>query len=480
MAQSERASRRTYQIRLEAMMDAIREDMASGALREGDFLPSEKTFAKQYRLSNNTVRKGLELLVEEGLLEKVPRIGNRVIRRPASADIKVTFGCHVSLMREAAMQTLVAEFHKRYPHIRIELVRMSPELNHFSRVQELMGGGMDMCTINYNGFDSFREHDGFELLEPFEPNAGVYPFLSRIFTYEGKQRLQPLLFTPLVLCYNKGHFRENGIAEPDSGWTWDDLFRAAEQLGVDGERVGFYFHYPSSNRWPAMFLQNGLRFERDESGRLTADRERLRQSLALCRRIYANNRFPPFLSEEDADAEELFFAGKASMILTTYLGLNRYERKSGLEYDVAPLPYASVPATLLLSVGVAINAKSGVKAAAKQFADFLVSEEAQLHIRRRTLSIPSLKYAAEWVGEGKEEWIYRPYRFHMYREIIPTFRTFSDLNLSLGRLEALYKEARLYWAGLESESDTVERLLAFVAGLDSAETEREAQEGEVV
>ena len=48
-------------------------------------------------------------------------------------------------------------------------------------------------------------------------------------------------------------------------------------------------------------------------------------------------------------------------------------------------------------------------------------------IRKKTLSLPSLKTAAEWIGEERE---YRPARFSMYREIIPTFRYNKELGLT--------------------------------------------------
>jgi multiple sugar transport system substrate-binding protein len=238
------------------------------------------------------------------------------------------------------------------------------------------------------------------------------------------------------------------------------LFEAADRLTVERERFGFYFHFPSSNRWPVLFMQSGLRFERNGDGGFVADERKLKEALMACRTIYLRNRFPMFLSEEDSDAEELFFNGKVSMILTTYLGLNRHERRAEFEYDIAPLPYLNEPKTLLMPVGLAISAHGREKESARRFVDYLVSHEAQMLIRRKTLSIPSEKPAAEWTGE---ESMYRPYRFHMYREIIPSFRSFRELNMPVARLGSLYKEAKLYWSGLETEEEAVRRLAQLLA-----------------
>lgn len=465
MVQSERSDRKTFQVRLDSMIEAIRDDIASGKLKEGEFLPSEKAYAKLYRLGNITVRKGLEALVSEGLIEKVPRVGNRVVHRPANEATVLKFGCHASLLQETAMKTLIGEFHKQNPGIRIEMTTSVTALNKYKYLKPSVDKlDFDVLTMNYNGFDDFRAHDGFEDLETFEPNPRIYPFLTEAMTHNGQLKLQPFVFTPLVLCYNKKHFRDSDVMEPDSSWNWDTLFEAASKLTVENERLGFYFHFPSTNRWPVFLLQSGFRLERDKSGGVSVDRERLAIGLRACwRLIRLQHRFPLELSTEDGDTEELFFNGKVSMIVTTYLSLNHCERPRDFEYDVAPLPYLIEPKSLLMFVGLAINARSAAKGPARKFVDFLVSPEAQMIIRRKTLSIPSLKPIAEWNGE---EAVYRPSRFLMYREIIPTLRPFSELNLSMKELELFYREAKLYWSGLETEEAVVERLEEFLASPD--------------
>ncbi|WP_158289722.1 extracellular solute-binding protein [Paenibacillus flagellatus] len=465
----ERPNRNTFQARLDSLVEDIRNDIRNGVFREGDYLPSEKAYAKRYRLSNTSVRQGLEQLVAERLIEKIPRVGNKVVRRTREDVVVLKFGCHRSLLQEAAMKALVAEFHKKNPDIRVELVGLSSGLNSYAVVKPMIDeGAVDLFTMNYNGFADFRANGGLDELETVEPHPHVYPFLTEAMTHEGRLKARPFLFTPLILCYNKAHFREKGVLEPDSGWRWSTLFEQAEKLAVENERLGFYVHFPSSNRWPVFLLQSGLRFDRDERGRIAVDGARLMDSLRVCRElIYLQNRFPLFLSEKDADAEELFFSGKVSMIVTTYLSLNHHERPDDFEYDLAPLPYLNDPKTLLMLVGVAINARSERKESARRFADFLVSYEAQLLLRQRTLSIPSLKPAAEWTGK---ELGYRPSRFHVYRDIIPTFRTFGALNLSIRELDALYREAKLYWSGLETEEAALRRLEGLLEQLGGGES----------
>ena len=457
MEESEKPSRRTFQARLDRMVDTIRDEIMSGAYREGDFLPSEKAYAKQYRISNKTVRQGLEVLVAERLIEKIPRVGNKVAEVSREDTTVIRFGCHTSLFQEAIMKTLIGEFHKQHPGVRIELVPFPSGLLTYPMVKSMVvENGIDVFTMNYNSYDDFRLNDALGELETLEPNPAVYSFLNESVTHEGRLKLQPFVFSPLILCYNKNHFREKGVMEPDSSWRWNVLFEQASKLAVENERLGFYFHFPSSNRWPVFLLQSGIRFDRNASGRAEGSTEQLKQSLRACRElIYLQNRFPLFLSEKDGDAEELFFSEKVSMIMTTYLALNHHERRTKFEYDIAPLPYLNDPKTLLLMIGLAVSAQSKAKESARRFVEFLASYQVQLMIRQKTLSIPSSKPAAEWSGK---ETMYRPSRFPMYRDIIPTFRSFAALNMSSSELYRFYREAKLFWSGLETEEAIVRRL----------------------
>jgi multiple sugar transport system substrate-binding protein len=123
-------------------------------------------------------------------------------------------------------------------------------------------------------------------------------------------------------------------------------------------------------------------------------------------------------------------------------------RGSGVPFDIAPLPALRTDATILMTIGAAISTRSESIAAARTFADYLLSGEAQMELRTRTLSIPAVPSAAEWEGE---ETIYRPPGFLLFREQVSFMRLFTDIGLSVEQMDAVIKEARLYWAKLQNE-----------------------------
>ncbi|MFC6230151.1 hypothetical protein ACFQI7_20220 [Paenibacillus allorhizosphaerae] len=86
---------------------------------------------------------------------------------------------------------------------------------------------------------------------------------------------------------------------------------------------------------------------------------------------------------------------------------------------------------------------------------YLLSHESQLFIRQNTLSIPALKRAAEWQGE---EAVAHPSRFHMYRETIPTFMLYTELNVSAEELLRIRQELKLYWSQIDDLETVCRRL----------------------
>jgi multiple sugar transport system substrate-binding protein len=351
---------------------------------------------------------------------------------------------------------LLSDFHKLHPNIRIQPTCIQPG-NFLDAFTDLLDReAVDVISINHQDLRVMVNHNCLDELEKLEPNHQHYPFLTETMMIDGNLNVQPFIFTPLVLCYNKDHFLEKRIPEPDSSWRWNDLYECANQLAIENKRLGFYCHLLSRTRWPVFLLQSGEIFKRNEQGKFKIRGTAIMDSIRASRdMVLMINRNPLILSENDADTEELFFNGKVSMIMTTYLSLNHQTKKPDFQFDVAPLPYMNEPKSLLQVIGLAVCSRSKEKDAANKFVEYMTSYRAQLLIRQKTLSIPASKMAAEW--SGKEN-MYRPSRFYMYREIIPTFQVPTDLNITLREIDLFIREVKLYWSGLETEEAVCDRL----------------------
>ncbi|TBL72636.1 extracellular solute-binding protein [Paenibacillus thalictri] len=439
-----KAGRKSFRIRLDEMVQSLRRDIVSGKLPIGGFLPSESDLEGQFHLSNNSVRKGLDILVQEGLLEKIPRVGNRVLSPSPHATTVIKFGYHNTIGNQTEIADLIAKFHKLCPHIQVQPLEL-PENSYSHAIEEYLEAGLlDVVMFNNNSFQDFVENGSTGLLEPVDIGADIPRFLQEPFIHNGRSLAYPFIYSPVILCYHRGHLQEKGVPEPDSSWSWDDLLRHVKQLAVKNERFGFYFHLQSRNRWPVFLLQSGLSLPVAADSDRTGLEERLKTSLEMCRELLASSEDSPMALSE-ADAESLLQREKVSVMMTTYFFLNALKR-SDLPFDVAPLPALYNSNTLLLVVGLAMNSKSSCKEAAGRFVQFLTSYETQLFIRQHTLNIPAHSRVAEWRGT---EHLNRPSRFSMYREIIPTYRSLSDLGVSNAKLRDIQREVMLYVSGLQ-------------------------------
>lgn len=463
---STRISRKSFGTRLEHMVHQLRGRILNGTYAENDYLPSESALAKQFQLSNNSVRKGLEMLVAEGLIVKIDKVGSKVTAVSGRERTTITIACHPSIERDLAFSMLLEDFHRAYPAIRVlpvagNALGIAADRSFSETVRDCIENeSVDLFTVNHMDFADFIGQGWAGLLEPLPADSETYPFLTEAFSVNGIPLVRPLLFSPVVLCYNKEHFAEAGLLTPDSGWTWAHLLRAAARLTIPGKRHGFHFFQLSGNRWPLFLLQTGSHFEIDgQGGHRPTDGARLLDGIRLCGDIMRNRDvFPNYVPESEPESSQLFAEGKISMQLATYNSLNDLKR-SGVRYDIAPVPYPAsrTPATLAIAIGLMASGRSKHKEAVKLFVSYAASRQAQYDLRARTLSIPASKPAAEAAsptGDG----LNRPEHFQLFREIIPSYRWHADLGLPIRLLRLLHHQLKLYWSDMIDEDALMEQL----------------------
>lgn len=431
---------------MEEMTKKLREDIWSGNYALGEYLPSELDLSATFQLSNNSVRKGLDVLVEEGLIEKIPRVGNRIKAPSDEKQTVIRFGYYPSLNSEAELSYLLSEFQRKHPHICVQTIKINDIRGYVRNL--LKNEVIDVLTVTEYLYQELLESQSLELLEKQVPSEELYPFLIKSFTSGEVMYAQPFVYSPVILCYNREHFTKHQVPEPDSSWTWDELMQQSSKLAIKNERFGLFFHLFNPNRWIIFLLQSGAKFEKDRNGKYRVQGTKLLDGIEKVREmIYTSEVYPILLSASNVGAEKLFKDNQVSIILTTYLALNEL-KNAKLDFDVAPIPHLNEVTTPLVTIGLSVQKRSKVKAAAQQLVDYLVSEEAQQVIRKKTYSIPTHKQAAQLLGNNE---IALPSRYQMYKEIMPSFGTFFDTNLSLTQLDDVFSECKLYWAGLQSK-----------------------------
>lgn len=441
--------RNTFQNRLNDLMQSIRQNILKGVYKPGDFLPAETALADQFQLSKNSVRLVLEKLVEDGLIHKIPRVGTQVAARPQQAAVR--FGVYPSLYEEANIGQLIERFQEEHPHIRIEPLKL-PYFQAESVNQLLQSGIVDVITLNHTDYLHFRENDNLHALELYPKPQETYPFLNELFaTGDDQVAVRPFIFSPVILCYNKEHFRQCRLFEPDSSWDWNDLREALVKVS-SANRFGLFFHLSSYTRWPILFLQNGAEFLRDGNGRLSIGDPEMMGLLRFIRElIHEDGLFPLVMSFGEHDAEKLFKQQKASVILTTYYRLNQLIG-ADFPFDIAQLPKSRTRDTLLLATGIAVGTMSARKEEARCFADYLLSEQSQSFLRRQSFSLPANK----WITESEQpELPNKPARLELHRELIPHYASLDRLKLSFDEIQVLGGCLGQYFSRLVDEEGLI-------------------------
>jgi len=446
-------SRTTFHHRLNEMISILRNDIQSGILQSGQFLPSIAELGKQYQLSINSVQKGLNQLEEEALIERLPRIGIKVKGAAIREETTISLGFYPSLLKDLELQAIIDNFHADYPHITVQLVPLQYENYNDTTEYYLKNELIDVITINHINFLNFRDETSLlsELFEPLADQPGIQPYLKETFTEDETRYALPIAFSPVILCYNKQMLEQSALPLPSADWTWQQFMVYLDLIDKHNDtQMSFYFYPANYNRWPIFLLQSGSPLS------LSSIVEGMQACYEL---IHRNKRQLMLLSDDDFNVEEMFAEQKISIMMTTYFNLNKLRGENGMSFELAPLPYVHIPKTMLLSIGLAMNKRSRHKQAAMDFTNYVLSYPSQLLVRKRTYSIPALQAAADWQGE---ESIYRPASFHIYNELSDTYADMAELGCNRREKEAMLSVMKMYWADMINKEEAVARLSAIL------------------
>ncbi len=72
--------------RYQRVYEEYKGQIIDGTLRPGDMLPPENRIAQEYSIDRSTARKGIKMLVDEGLIEKIPGKGSFVLTRQSERN----------------------------------------------------------------------------------------------------------------------------------------------------------------------------------------------------------------------------------------------------------------------------------------------------------------------------------------------------------------------------------------------------------
>jgi multiple sugar transport system substrate-binding protein len=224
----------------------------------------------------------------------------------------------------------------------------------------------------------------------------------------------PKGFTPLVVYYNRGLFRELGVDfPPDSGWTREEFLRTARALVTRGrgrtDQDVFAVNFPRQLYEWVPFVWSGGGDILDPGGTHTAgylDGPATVETFSFLTSLVTEHEVAPparFLTQGDPMESARFYLGRQGMLVTGHWQLPRlmsYAERGELELGIARIPHLEGEAfeTALYASAWAVPANTRHKRLAVELATWLAGAEAQRIRAAERLEIPALANVASEVA----------------------------------------------------------------------------------
>jgi multiple sugar transport system substrate-binding protein len=347
----------------------------------------------------------------------------------------------------AAFRTLAAAYEKAVPGADIQLIEASDAGDLITRLSTSIAGGAppDIFLINYREYGQFA---GKDAIEPIDKRltaskaiktADFYPAPMEAFRWAGQQLCMPQNASSLALYYNRSLFQRYGVAEPTSGWTWNDLLATATALtrnangaivkGTESEgsaqTVAVYGLglEPQIIRVAPFVWSNGGQFVDDpqKPSRFTFNQPQAREALKNFLELRIGYGVVPTDEEIEAeDAESRFANGRIAMLLQSRRVTPTFRTITAFDWDVAPLPSYSKPVSILHSDAYCITRGSSNKDSAWRFVEFAMGAEGQRIIAGTGRTVPSnieVSRSAAFLDTSKP-----PLNAKVFLDAIPTLQ----------------------------------------------------------
>lgn len=179
-----------------------------------DRLPSERKLAEQFKTTQVTVRKALDILVGEGLLRKEPPLGTFIerIERP-----RLNVSLLTPMYGPELTRKIGESFARAFPKVDLELRDATNDPRDGNEMDLLRAG--NLSTVDYQDFAvPFPQ----EVIKRFDENS-YFQIAFDIHRVNGAGYGMPLLFSPIALMGKRERLAESGISLDPYNFTIDDL-----------------------------------------------------------------------------------------------------------------------------------------------------------------------------------------------------------------------------------------------------------------
>ncbi|MFA6102971.1 MAG: extracellular solute-binding protein [Victivallaceae bacterium] len=360
--------------------------LESGKLKGGDKLPGARVIASSIKVSFVKIQQALDKLVQDGILETIPRQGTFVQRNWNTRILQTNFTLYKKNLPWAdCFEELLAD---RIPQLR--LCRKFPqsvfELRTTIDVQNNRNNYLDLQPV----------------LDRIYPDKSLFfshPFKN--FYVDRKLVGIPFIFSPRVMFYNPKLLKKYGCSEPRLGWTWEEFIQSVRKMRARNIHGTEIFNWGTGMfLWiNFIFRAGGCLISSSPSDPVAIDHPQTRYGLQLYTELLheLNISYDEVVSLGDNfDYIEQFTAGKLAFMVSVREALTDFRHAGFDDWQTVPLPVIEGGADITAQATDLICVRKSCTdlALVEKFVRFMLSEEAQDFIGMEKYGIPIRKSSA--------------------------------------------------------------------------------------
>ena len=183
----------------------------------------------------------------------------------------------------------IALFEQSHPGVKVEYVSGIPAEDYSEWLAEriMMGTEPDLYFVLPEDFDllvssgALAQLDERIAADPQFDTAAYYEPCLRSGQNNGKQYALPHESVPTIMFVNKTLLETNGIAIPDSNWTWEDFYSICQQVThVDSRQYGVYGY-----SWLDAMYSNGASLFSEDGRSCYLAEKKVMEAIAFSKRL---------------------------------------------------------------------------------------------------------------------------------------------------------------------------------------------------
>ncbi|MCX7919265.1 MAG: extracellular solute-binding protein [bacterium] len=323
-----------------------------------------------------------------------------VLSEPTSKKVTIRYlTFETSYQQILGVKKIIAEFERRFPHIKVQLEPNS-EASRIFLTDMAAGTPPDVMYVTTEFLAQLVAKQGLLNLDPYVARdsidfSGFFSQLTTTLTFDGHLYAYPIHFSTNALFYNKKLFDKAGIPYPDESWTWDTYKQAAKILTKDTNGDGKIDQFGTLIPDFRLLIPSfGGRIFNDDATRCIINSPEALQAVTWAMSLYGKMT-PTTQQIQDTNEMQLFENDRIAFFIGRTWQLARLsETMKDADWDIAPTPKGKIRYSILAVGGHCIARESKHPNETWEFVKFYSSAEGQRLLGKQKNCVPGTREVA--------------------------------------------------------------------------------------